>query len=190
MKKFSITLLCFVFAFQCLAQTTDSIQTQVSNVFDIKVDSITGLPALSMRPQPDGRQPVINIRGNISIVSTGLNRSFVEELILTLESQECEAVRIRDQATLQRLWSRDFTLDQKQTEVVSSSNALPAYLSYNRMIEKINVIDSNTVYTSGFEYFQEFKNDLNVTAPTIQKYFHEWSKVNGVWKLTTKRVTQ
>lgn len=190
MKKVVILLLCLIIVDHCLSQNTDSTRTQVSNLFDIKIDSATGLPSLSMKPQPGRQQPMVISRGNISIVSAGIQLSFVEEMIVTLESQECEAIKTRDQATLQRLWEKDFTLQKNQPEIVTSSNALPAYLSFSRMIEKINVIDPNTVYTSGFEFFQEFKDGLNVTPYTIQKYFHGWTRTNGLWKLTTKRTTQ
>ncbi|HEY0744205.1 MAG TPA: hypothetical protein VGD40_22215 [Chryseosolibacter sp.] len=182
-----LTLIAFIFTLNCLSQNTDSVHTHTYNLFDIKIDSVTGSPVISITPQQGRQEPFIVSRGNILIISRGPTLAFLEEMIVTFESQECDALRTRDQSTLQRLWSRDFTLDKKQPEVVSSSNSLPAYLSYNRIIEKINVIDANTVYTSGYESFQEFKNDLNVRPHTIQKYFHAWTKTNGLWKLTTKR---
>lgn len=154
MKKTIIIVTLAIVYLHAYSQQADSTLNNVSSFFFIKADSTTGLPILSARPQPDGRSPVIYNRGNISIVSAGLSLSAVENEIAELESQECNAVWKRDHAVLQRLWARDFTLDKKQNELVNSSNALPAYLSYSRIVERVTTIDSNTVFTSVLNTFR------------------------------------
>lgn len=113
--------------------------------------------------------------------------STIEKEITDLESRECGAVKKRDTLTLLRLLTRDFTLDKKQHELVYSKHAFPNYLSLTRMIETFTVIDHNVVFTSGYEMFQEIKDDWKIAQPAKRKYSHTWTRKDGLWKLTSKR---
>ncbi|MBL0742986.1 nuclear transport factor 2 family protein [Chryseolinea lacunae] len=126
-------------------------------------------------------------KGNISIKTHGLSLSALETEITDLESRECDAVRKRDTLMLMRLWSRDFTLQEKQDEIINSKNGLPNYISLTRMIETITILDNNTVSTSGFELFREIRADRKSNPEETRKYFHIWTRKNDLWKLTTKR---
>lgn len=126
-------------------------------------------------------------RENVSFKTSKFQLSTVENKIMDLESEECGAVRSRDTMTLIKIWARDFTQDGKQNKVVESKNGLPNYLSLHRMAESITEIDSSTVYTSGYEMFREIKGTEKIEAERTRKYFHIWTRRNGLWKLTTKR---
>ena len=124
---------------------------------------------------------------NVSFKTSNLKLSDVENEITDLESEECGALKNRDTITLVKIWARDFTQDQKQNKIVDSKNGLPNYLSLGRMIESITEIDKNTVYTSGYEVFREIKATEKFEEERTRKYFHIWTRKNGMWKLTTKR---
>jgi hypothetical protein len=112
--------------------------------------------------------------------------SSVEIEIMDLESRECVAVEKKDTITLAILWARDFTQKKKHNELVQNKHGLPSYLSLRRMIESFSAIDNNIVLTSGYETFREIKNGWKIEPPTRLKYFHTWTRNNGLWKLTTK----
>lgn len=44
----------------------------------------------------------------------------------------------------------------------------------------------NVVYTSGFEFIQELKQNGKVDERVKRSFFHVWMKKNGSWKLSTK----
>jgi len=129
----------------------------------------------------------VKSKDNVVFKVHDLQMSKIENEITDLESRECGAVKKRDTLVLIRLWARDFTLDKKQNEVVYSKHALPNYMSLTRMIENLTVVDSSTVFTSGYEMFQEIKDDWKVEPPAKRNYSHTWTRRNGLWKLTTKR---
>jgi hypothetical protein len=180
-------IIVMTFAFSAAySQATDSLINH-SSVFNVRIDSLTGTPVISIKPQPGMRQPSIVTHGSISFATTTLERSILENLIRDLESSECNAIKKRDHAWVQRLWARDFTLDHKQNEVVASNNAMPYYAIFERFIERITVIDSTSVFTSGYEYTSEIKSADRITPRTMKPYFHAWTKKYGLWKLTSKR---
>jgi hypothetical protein len=126
-------------------------------------------------------------RENVSFKTSKFQLSSIENKIMDLESAECGALRNRDTITLIKIWARDFTQDEKQNKVIESKDGLPNYLSLYRMAESITEIDSNTVYTSGYEVFREIKGTEKIEAERTRKYFHIWTRRSGLWKLTTKR---
>lgn len=168
------------------SQNADTTIFDSPSIFSIKTDSLTGMQTLALSPQPGQFPSSIAVRGNISIAVNLQKPSLLENQIVDLESEECGALQKRDRVALQRLWGRDFTLDTKQSQLVVSDTPLPNYLSFGRLIERITIIDSSTVFTSGYETFQEFKSGVTTTPLTIRKYFHAWTRPNGLWKLTTK----
>lgn len=123
---------------------------------------------------------------NISFKTSNMQLSAVEDKMTDLESEECSALKNRDTLTLIRIWARDFTQDGKQNKIVDNKNGLPNYLSLHRMIESIAEMDSNTVYISGDEVFREIKT-TEKSAEATRRFFHIWTRKNGIWKLTTKR---
>lgn len=123
---------------------------------------------------------------NIIIATNNIQMSAIETEISELESREAVAVKERDTIVLKNLWARDFTLDKGQNELLYSNNTLPYYLYFGRYVEKITVLDENTVFTSGYEMFQEIKVDQKIEPERKREYFHTWKRKSGKWKLTTK----
>lgn len=121
---------------------------------------------------------------NIVLATYNLQTTPQEQEIMDLEGRECKALKERDAATLKQLWSRDFTLDTQQNQLVDGQNALPNYMSIGRMIEHLTVLDANTVSTSGTESSQQVKNGK--VENTQRAFFHTWTRKFGTWKLTTK----
>ena len=185
MKNVFLSSVLCVLILPSFSQNQDTTVLKGESTFFISTDSVTGQQTLVASPKPGRPQPVIRVRGNLSL-AVDHPLSFVEELIINLESDECEALRKRDQLALRRLWAKDFTIQQKQNKLVTNDNPLPSYLSFGRMIEKITVVDSATALVSGYEMYQEFTTGVNTSPRTIQKFFHAWTKQNGFWKLSTK----
>lgn len=185
MKAVMLSSILCVLILPSFSQKQDTTALTSASMFYISTDSVTRQQVLIASPQHGRQQPVIKVLGNLSL-AVDRQLSFVEELIVNLESDECEALRKRDHLALRRLWAKDFTVQQKQNKLVTNDNPLPNYLSFGRMIEKISVVDSVTALTSGYEIYQEFTTGVNTTPCTIRKFFHAWTKQNGLWKLSTK----
>ena len=146
-----------------------------------------GAPATSLNGLHSSGWWQIVGKENVSFKTSNLQLPAVEDRITDLESEECGALKNRDTLTLIRIWARDFTQDRKQNKIVEGKNGLSNYLSFHRMIESITKVDSNSVYTSGYEVFREIKATERPEAEQTRKYFHIWTRRNGMWKLTTKR---
>lgn len=132
-----------------------------------------------------GKQQRIFIQErNVVFASYNPEPSALENEIVKLESRESAALKDRNTVVLKELWTRDFTLDKQQSELVEGSNALPNYMSVSRMIDRVTVIDNNTVSTCGTEYTQEVKEGKVVSSE--RKFFHTWTRGIYGWKLTTK----
>jgi hypothetical protein len=135
-----------------------------------------------------GPTQIIVSKENIVFYSTALVVSPLEKEIAELESRECDAVKKQDGVTLRSLWARDFSLDKKQNEIVTGNNALPNYLSFSRVVEKITTLNANMVCTSGYELYREITNSSKLQPTARRTYFHTWKRENGIWKLTSKMV--
>jgi hypothetical protein len=177
-----IFLILISIGFSCFAQvdSTDSITSGHSDTPDSR-DS----KSMFVLKVPGPTQIIVS-KENIVYYSTSPIASHVEKEIAGLESRECTALKKRDGLTLSRLWLRDFSLDKKQNEIVTGNGSLANYLSLTRVIEKITVINSDLVYTSGYELFQELTNSPKLQPPARRTFFHSWKRENGAWKLTSK----
>lgn len=176
MKPICLLLLTSVLSTHSYSQTVEATST---------LD--TSLSVTSLQSPRASEWWWIRSKKHIAFKSHHLRTSAIENQILELESQECGALKDRDTLALMRLWARDFTLDKKQNELVYGKQTLPNYLSLTRMIESIMVVDSNTVFTSGYEMFQEIKYGSKLEQPAKRSYSHTWIRRNGLWKLTMKR---
>lgn len=159
--------------------------TSLINVYCYSQTLDTASGALAARSYRSEKWRIAS-RENVAFKTHNIPMSPIEIEIMDLESRECIAVKKRDTITLVRLWARDFTQDKKQNELVNNKHGLPNYLSLKRMIETFYAIDNNTVFTSGYESFQEIKNDWKLEPLAKRKYSHTWTRKNGLWKLTTK----
>lgn len=128
-------------------------------------------------------------KDHVTIVTTKLRLTSIEEEILELESQECKALLKRDTAALKDIWLRDFTLEEPQNELHLGKNPIPYYVGIHRTIEKFIILE-NTIYLSGYENTGRLKGDGKVEAPIIQKFTHVWTKKPFRWKLLTKTYEQ
>ena len=183
MKTIQIVLPAFLLSICSYAQTADTAMVINSrpHVFG-SPSTTTSLNA----SHSSGWWQIVG-RENVSFKTSKFQLSSIENKIMDLESEECGALRNRDTLTLIKIWARDFTQDGKQNKVVESKDGLPNYLSLHRMLESIAEMDSNTVYTSGYEVFREIKGTEKIEAERTRKYFHIWTRRHGLWKLTTKR---
>lgn len=109
----------------------------------------------------------------------------IEEQLARAESGEVKALIKRDTTALKNIWLQDFTLDEQLNRVHYDPNPLPHYLSLNRKIEKILVID-NRAYVSGMEYAVQVQDNNKVNTQVTRKYVHLWKKELFGWKLATK----
>src|SRR5690349_8133983 len=82
------------------------------------------------------------VRENVVLAMSKLSLAPVEDQIFNLEVKESNAVLRRDTAILKELWQRDFTLDNPAKEIVRGKNTLPYYVSLNRLIEKLTVMEN------------------------------------------------
>lgn len=139
----------------------------------------------SMLPQHRQMNKHYRITNNGSIVTNSATPGFVETEISILEDREATALLKRDAITLTALWSRDFTLDESSTGLVNSSNSIPQYYIFNRLVENISVTDT-LVYTRGKEIFQLIDTDLQKKDPETRNFIHIWSKKSGTWKLMSR----
>lgn len=133
-----------------------------------------------------GNKKQMFVKGYVTIETHGLRLTPIENEISDLESSECNALLKRDTSSLKNIWIRDFTLDEPQNQLHLGKNSIPYYVSLNRTIEKLTILN-NIVYTSGHEYAQQLKGNGKVDEPTKKAFFHMWIRNNGVWKLSTKK---
>ena len=186
MKAILLLLFTFLMNSYSNAQTADTMGVSNSRpkVFGFPSQKSSGVSVMS--PGSSDWWQIVS-KENLTFKTNSLQLSAVEDKITDLESEECGALKNRDTMALVRIWARDFTQDGKQNKIVDSKNGLPNYLSLHRMTEFISEIDSNTVYTSGYEIFREIKATEKFEEERTRKYFHIWTRRNGMWKLTTKR---
>ncbi len=188
MKVYSWIALTFLITISSRAQTHDT------------TGAVTSGRRLSVFPSREYQPLVVSttyakeivhvgIMENVAIRTPNLQMSAIEHEIGDLESRECGALKNRDTLALLNLWARDFTLEEKQNELVYERNGLKNYLSLSRMIEAITSMDSQTVMTSGYEMFREVREGWKIQPDSTRRFFHVWTKKNGAWKLTTKTTT-
>lgn len=128
-------------------------------------------------------------RDNITIVTSNLQLSRIENEIAAVEEKEARAVLKRDTLALMRLWQKDFTLNMPTDQVGTSRSGLPYYGTYSRTIEAITNMDS-IVYTRGTELVQPLDLHSKVKPQIKQNFFHVWTKTLGGWRLTTRTNTK
>ena len=109
----------------------------------------------------------------------------VETQIHDLEDAECEAMLKRDTATLRTIWARDFTLDDPQSELMVGENPIPYYVSFGRMIKRIDFME-DMVFTKGYEFVRLLKTDGTLADPEVREFFHTWVNKDEKWKLITR----
>jgi hypothetical protein len=183
MKTIQFMLPAFLFSICTYAQKADTVEVTHSRSRVFGSSATT-----SVNTSPSSGWWQIVSKENVSFKTSKFQLSAVENKILDLESEECGALRSRDTIRLIRIWERDFTQDEKKNRIVDRKDGLPNYLSLYRMTESITEIDSNMVYTSGYEMFREIKATEKVEPERTRKYFHVWTRRYGLWKLTTKRL--
>lgn len=123
-------------------------------------------------------------KGNVTIATSSVKKTVFEKELASIESRECTALLKRDTTTLRLMWARDFTLDEAPKGLVIGKNDLPFYNSFHRFIEKVT--DLNTIaLVSGQEFFQVISPSGKPGKPMKRKFFHTWTKIDGLWMLTT-----
>ncbi len=107
--------------------------------------------------------------------------------IWQIEAEECNALRTRDTASLKKIWLRDFSQEMPPPEgLVAGKNTLPYYLHFTRTIEDLQIIGSDMVQTTGFEWVQLLDPFKKIEDPVKRNYNHVWSRKKGIWILVLK----
>ncbi len=132
-----------------------------------------------------GNTKQIIVSVNTAVATSHFTMTALESEIRSLEDTEVNALLKRDTATVKKIWAKDFTLDEVQTEMVTSGNPIPYYIFYSRTVEHIDLIDS-LVFSKGSESFRLLHSDATLGEPIQRSYFHTWQKQNGIWKLIMK----
>src|SRR5690606_1111457 len=104
------------------SQVADRTEGDTSQRHASPVKTDIGAPSL---PYQTGTQNIVVGKENVSVFTTGLGPTPVENMISQLESQECTAILKQDTAVLRRFWGRDFTLNDPLNEVVTGKTSLP-----------------------------------------------------------------
>ncbi len=180
--KLKIILFIIVTTTRTFSQTTDT--TTTFKTLDSSNTLFKGIQ--SNGEFNSGKQKVIIVRDNVVIESNEFQLNLIENEIADIESSEIKALLKRDTAALKKIWSRDFTLEEPQNKVNFEKNPLPRYVSLNRTILKITILD-NVVYTSGREYSQLLRRDGRLDDPIERDFFHTWKNRYGVWRMSTKK---
>jgi hypothetical protein len=124
-------------------------------------------------------------RRHITIETTKLQLSSVEDEIAELESQECDALYRRDTLVLRVIWWRDFTLDGPKSELRTGNSPIPYYTTLYRTIDSFTVTDG-VVYTSGTEYMRRLQSNGKVMGLVTRRFTHMWVRKLFSWKLSSK----
>lgn len=106
--------------------------------------------------------------------------SALETYILDLEVRERKALEARDMTTLQLLWDRDFTRENKNDKLVTQTSTLPYYVSVGRWIKDVFVAE-NIVTTKGTESGSFLEDGKTISF--TREFLHTWMKKDDVWKL-------
>lgn len=181
MKSIFVLLMVLVIHSYVFCQNSDSFRKAESPSWSPSIPKSFGNTLSSIRTED---QQNIFWKGTIAYKSNNLQPSVLENEVTDLELQESVALKQRDLGTLQRIWARDFTRDKQESRLVDGPSALPNYMSVARMINKITIIDSNTVSTSGTEYLQVVEEGKYLNKE--RQFFHTWTRRLAGWKLMTK----
>jgi hypothetical protein len=128
--------------------------------------------------------------------STLIAQNKVEDEIRRLEQIEVKAILARDTATLEKLWDKNYVVNNPDNKIVLA-NADPVdrpvlkkpRSSFTREVEQITIRD-NIVISMGSETVVP-AGDLPKSGQTVKRrYTNIWMKVGDNWKLIARHANE
>ncbi|HEX8330337.1 MAG TPA: nuclear transport factor 2 family protein [Hymenobacter sp.] len=115
--------------------------------------------------------------------------------ITKLENMEREAVLKHDTVALQRLWSKDFVVNNPQNMVSTYAQVMKRlrtgkidYTSFDRTIEKISVTGDVAV-TMGQEVLKPENLTDNTGKTVTRRFTNVWLRTGGTWQAIARQAT-
>ena len=114
-----------------------------------------------------------------------------ESIVRSLDDQERAAALARDVATLERLWSDDFTVNSPTNEVVAGRRAvLDAFvrggvINFDRFEREVELlrVDGNYAFLMGAEVVRRV-GDVPTSGQVVYRRFtNVWRKEGETWRL-------
>ncbi|MFD1873369.1 nuclear transport factor 2 family protein [Hymenobacter bucti] len=119
----------------------------------------------------------------------------IEAEITRLEQLEAQAVLKGDTTTLFRLWAKEFVVNNPDNRVVTAQQVRAFmrtgkidYASFQRIIEKITVVD-NVAIAMGRETTTPQQKTANAGKTVTRRYTNVWVRQAGAWHLTARQAT-
>lgn len=126
-----------------------------------------------------------------------LQKNNTEATIRALEKKEAEAVLVKDTATLGKMWSKDFTVNNPFNKIAKPGKTIvdrPVindlhYASFDRNIEHV-LVKGNVAIVMGNEVVVE-KGEKGKAGRTIKRRFTNiWIKEGDEWKQTARHANE
>jgi ketosteroid isomerase-like protein len=135
---------------------------------------------------------IVNLFAATALTSaqTAKDNRVLDRKIRELEQEEVDALLRNDMAAIEKLWAKDYTVNNPRNEVGKASEGpiragIRAYSSFLREIEAI-LIHGDTVIVMGRETVVP-KGPAPDAGQTIDRRFTNiWMKQNGKWLLTAR----
>ena len=120
----------------------------------------------------------------------------VEAEIKRLEQMEVRAVLARDRATLEKLWDREYVVNNPQNQIIlATPDPLDRPVlqkprtSFTREVEHITVRGDIVISMGGETVVPA--GDLPRSGETVKRrYTNVWMKVDGAWKLIARHANE
>jgi hypothetical protein len=122
-------------------------------------------------------------------------QSAVESEIRRLDQLEAQATISGDTATLKKLWSPGFVVNNPANTIVNVTQIRAlmnagkiAYATFSRVIEKVTITD-NVAVTMGYEENQPEKATDNAGSKVTRRYTNVWLKGKSGWQIVARQAT-
>lgn len=143
---------------------------------------------------------LITVLAAVAVVATSLasaqsakRNHELEQEIRKLELAEAEAVLRSDLATLETLWSEDFTVNAPSNQIGKGKQAIVGlvragiikYSSFVREIESV-LVHGDTVIVMGLETVKPIGSAPGAGQTLRRRFTNIWMKRKGQWRLTAR----
>lgn len=119
----------------------------------------------------------------------------VEAEITRLEQLEKQAISKGDTATLFRLWTKNFVVNNPDNRVVTAQQVRAFmrtgkidYGTFERIIEKVTIVD-NVAIAMGHEITTPQRQTANAGKSVTRRYTDVWVRQAGTWHLAARQAT-
>jgi hypothetical protein len=122
-------------------------------------------------------------------------QSAAESEIRRLDEMEAQATINGDTATLKRLWSPNFVVNNPANTIVNVTQIRAlmkegkiAYATFSRVIEKVSITE-NVAVTMGYEENLPEKATDHAGKKVIRRYTNVWLRGRGGWQIIARQAT-